>query len=92
MDTRPGPDEGDEADETDEGDEGAEMTALAHEPAISATLDDFTTRPTTFIAALPSPKGVRVEFIERNHHMTPPDPAGITSTESAAPPPGSPPP
>lgn len=48
------------------------MTALAHEPAVPSTLDDFTTRPTAFIAALPSPKGVRVEFIERNYYMTPP--------------------
>ncbi|MFI1578291.1 Uma2 family endonuclease [Embleya sp. NPDC020630] len=48
------------------------MTALAHESPIASTLDDFTTRPTAFIAALPIPDGVRVEFIERNYYMAPP--------------------
>lgn len=48
------------------------MTALAHEPEIASPLDVFTTRPTAFIATLAAPKGVRVEFIEGNYHMTPP--------------------
>ncbi|MGC0422551.1 Uma2 family endonuclease [Embleya sp. AB8] len=60
MDTHPSPDE------------GAEMTALAHEQDVTATLDDYTARPTAYIAGLRTPQGVRVEYIEGKYHMNPP--------------------
>ncbi|MYS80116.1 Uma2 family endonuclease [Embleya scabrispora] len=53
-------------------DEGADVTALAEEAPPTTSLVDVVGDPTKFIATLPVPPGIRVEFIEGIYRMAPP--------------------
>ncbi|MYW03979.1 Uma2 family endonuclease [Streptomyces sp. SID3343] len=48
------------------------MTALAQEAPAASPSEILFAHPTRFIAAIPVPKGIRVEYIEEIYHVTPP--------------------